>query len=73
MNKQIAEIEKTLEELQDTRAEYHELYAPMMGLALQVTGNRFAVYFLNEDQPLRNASAKVYELAHHKAFPKGWF
>lgn len=74
LHKQIAELEKTLEELQEARSEYIEqFYVPMMGQALQATGNRFAVYFLNEDQSLRKGSVKLQELAYHKAFPKGFF
>ncbi|KRF10756.1 hypothetical protein [Paenibacillus sp. Soil787] len=73
LNKQIAELEKTLEALHDVRSEYwNDFYAPIYGLALQVTGDQFAVHFLRANQPLGEASQKLLTLAHHKAFPQSY-
>lgn len=70
--KQIAELEKSLEELEDARNEYlTDYWLPLSGLAIIATSEWYPIHQLKHEQPLRVANVKMHELVHHNAFPKG--
>jgi chromosome segregation ATPase len=72
--KQIADLESTLKELDDVRTEYwNAYYAPIFGQALHATGNQFAVHFLRENKSLVESHYKLNQLTHHPAFPKSFY
>ncbi|KRF31951.1 hypothetical protein [Paenibacillus sp. Soil787] len=70
--KQIAELEKSLEELEDAREEYlTDYWVPMNSLAIMATGEWYPLNHLKHEQPLRESQVKMYQITYHNAFPKG--